>query len=158
MTMTTTDRSLIPIGEIFDGAERGACRGAPQGWFFLERGESSRHGKAMCNGMCTVQADCLEWALAHPAETKFGIWGGTTERDRRRMRSGRPTNTPAETAVLDLLRLSPQVWFDTNRMASRTEYTAATCGRAAVSLADGGEIVRRHHPGGRGRTSDYRAL
>ncbi len=37
----------------------------------------------MCRG-CVVREDCLEYALANGE--KFGIWGGLSERERRRIR------------------------------------------------------------------------
>ena len=36
----------------------------------------------ICRG-CPVSAECLEWALE--TRVRYGIWGGTTERERRRM-------------------------------------------------------------------------
>ncbi len=33
-----------------------------------------------------VRAECLEYALAH--DERFGIWGGLSERERRRLRRG----------------------------------------------------------------------
>jgi WhiB family redox-sensing transcriptional regulator len=39
--------------------------------------------KRICSG-CEVRAECLEYALAH--DERFGIWGGLSERERRRLR------------------------------------------------------------------------
>ncbi|MEM7323501.1 MAG: WhiB family transcriptional regulator [Actinomycetota bacterium] len=61
----------------------GACRGLDPDLFFPERGESTADAKAVCAG-CVVRAECLEWALA--TRERFGIWGGTSERERRRLR------------------------------------------------------------------------
>ncbi len=47
--------------------------------FFPEKGGSTREGKAVCRA-CPVAGECLEWALAH--DVRFGIWGGTSPRDR----------------------------------------------------------------------------
>jgi WhiB family redox-sensing transcriptional regulator len=33
---------------------------------------------------CDVRAECLEYALLH--DERFGIWGGLSERERRRLR------------------------------------------------------------------------
>ena len=38
-------------------------------------------------GQCVVREDCLEYALANGE--KFGIWGGLSERERRRLRRQR---------------------------------------------------------------------
>lgn len=64
----------------------GNCVGVDPELFFPGRGESSKEAKAVCQD-CPVKVDCLEYALAN-AE-KFGVWGGASERERRRMRSMR---------------------------------------------------------------------
>ena len=51
--------------------------------FFPEKGGSTRDAKRVCTG-CTVRAQCLEFALAN--DERFGIWGGLSERERRRIR------------------------------------------------------------------------
>lgn len=57
--------------------------------FFPERGESTRPAKTIC-GLCTVRAECLEEALSLSASVgKFGVWGGLSERERRRLQRGR---------------------------------------------------------------------
>jgi WhiB family redox-sensing transcriptional regulator len=61
----------------------GACRDLPAEWFHPERGGSTREAKAVC-ATCTVRVDCLTFALDN--HEKFGIWGGTSERERRRIR------------------------------------------------------------------------
>jgi WhiB family redox-sensing transcriptional regulator len=66
--------------------ERANCLGVDPDLFFPERGASTREAKAVCAG-CEVRDDCLEYALAHGE--KFGIWGGLSERERRRVRRQR---------------------------------------------------------------------
>lgn len=51
--------------------------------FFPEKGGSTREAKSVCQS-CTVRAECLEYALIH--DERFGIWGGLSERERRRLR------------------------------------------------------------------------
>ncbi|SFF95610.1 WhiB family transcriptional regulator [Blastococcus tunisiensis] len=51
--------------------------------FFPEKGGSTREAKRVCAG-CPVRAECLEFALA--GDERFGIWGGLSERERRRVR------------------------------------------------------------------------
>jgi len=51
--------------------------------FFPERGGSSKAARAVCRD-CPVKAECLRYALAN--REQFGIWGGTSERERRRLR------------------------------------------------------------------------
>lgn len=66
--------------------ERANCLGVDPDLFFPERGASTREAKAVCRG-CEVRVECLEYALAH--SEKFGIWGGLSERERRRVRRQR---------------------------------------------------------------------
>lgn len=51
--------------------------------FFPEKGGSTRDAKKVC-GSCTVRSECLDYALAN--DERFGIWGGLSERERRRLR------------------------------------------------------------------------
>lgn len=51
--------------------------------FFPERGGSSRAARAVCS-QCRVRAQCLRYALAN--REQFGIWGGTSERERRKLK------------------------------------------------------------------------
>lgn len=62
------------------------CLGVDPDLFFPERGSSTREAKGVCGG-CAVREDCLEYALANGE--KFGIWGGLSERERRRIRRQR---------------------------------------------------------------------
>lgn len=59
------------------------CVGADPDTFFPERGMPSRHAKALCR-RCPVRIDCLEHAIRDGE--LFGIWGGESERVRRRIR------------------------------------------------------------------------
>lgn len=54
--------------------------------FFPDRGESAAPAKTAC-GRCPVKNECLEFALSNGE--KFGIWGGASERERRRIRRRR---------------------------------------------------------------------
>jgi WhiB family redox-sensing transcriptional regulator len=51
--------------------------------FFPEKGGSTRDAKKICTG-CEVRGECLEYALAN--DERFGIWGGLSERERRKLR------------------------------------------------------------------------
>jgi WhiB family redox-sensing transcriptional regulator len=62
------------------------CRGADADLFFPERGASTRKAKAICNA-CEVKGECLDYAIVNGE--KFGIWGGMSERERRRVRRQR---------------------------------------------------------------------
>ncbi len=54
--------------------------------FFPERGASTREAKEVCRG-CVVREECLDYAITNGE--KFGIWGGMSERERRRVRRAR---------------------------------------------------------------------
>lgn len=58
--------------------------------FFPHRGDraANRYAVALCT-TCPLRRACLDGALARGE--KFGVWGGTTENDRARMK--RPTTT-----------------------------------------------------------------
>ncbi|MCC6436393.1 MAG: WhiB family transcriptional regulator [Acidimicrobiales bacterium] len=62
------------------------CLGVDPDLFFPERGASTREAKEVCRA-CVVRADCLEYAIVNGE--KFGIWGGLSERERRRIRRAR---------------------------------------------------------------------
>jgi len=78
-------------GEAFEGEpaeepdwqERALCAQTDPEAFFPEKGGSTREAKRICSG-CEVRAECLEYALAN--DERFGIWGGLSERERRRLR------------------------------------------------------------------------
>ena len=62
------------------------CTGANANLFFPERGASTRKAKSICRE-CSVRPECLEFAIS--TGEKFGIWGGMSERERRRVRKER---------------------------------------------------------------------
>jgi WhiB family transcriptional regulator, redox-sensing transcriptional regulator len=65
--------------------DRALCAQTDPEAFFPEKGGSTREAKKICLG-CEVRNDCLEYALAH--DERFGIWGGLSERERRRLKRG----------------------------------------------------------------------
>ena len=68
----------------------GACHtpGVDPGWFFPAQGESDlvARAKTVCRE-CPVRAECLEYALT--AGEHYGVWGGKSEAQRKRLRSER---------------------------------------------------------------------
>lgn len=60
----------------------GACRGLDPEIFFPETEEQIELALEICDG-CGVRIACLEHALVR--REKVGVWGGTTEKDRRRI-------------------------------------------------------------------------
>jgi WhiB family redox-sensing transcriptional regulator len=64
---------------------RALCAQAdPEAWF-PEKGGSVRQATAICR-RCPVQAECLDYALAHVE--RFGVWGGLTWEQRRELLRG----------------------------------------------------------------------
>ena len=63
--------------------ERALCAQTDPEAFFPEKGGSTREAKKVCSS-CEVRAECLEYALAN--DERFGIWGGLSERERRKLK------------------------------------------------------------------------
>jgi len=63
--------------------ERALCAQTDPEAFFPEKGGSTREAKRVCLS-CEVRSECLEYALAN--DERFGIWGGLSERERRRVK------------------------------------------------------------------------
>jgi WhiB family transcriptional regulator, redox-sensing transcriptional regulator len=54
--------------------------------FFPGKGGSVREAKRVC-ASCDVKERCLEYAMKN--DERFGVWGGLSERDRRKLRRER---------------------------------------------------------------------
>lgn len=65
--------------------ERALCAQTDPEAFFPEKGGSTREAKKICLS-CEVRVECLEYALEN--DERFGIWGGLSERERRRLKKG----------------------------------------------------------------------
>lgn len=76
-----------------DFMRNGLCAQTDPEEFFPEQGGSSKTAKSIC-ARCDVRPDCLAYALA--TDQRHGIWGGTSERERRTLtRSWRRTEVAA---------------------------------------------------------------
>ncbi|WP_231644745.1 WhiB family transcriptional regulator [Sciscionella sediminilitoris] len=81
--------ALDGFSELFEEAEeqtwqeRALCAQTDPEAFFPEKGGSTREAKRICS-VCEVRAECLEYALAQ--DERFGIWGGLSERERRKLK------------------------------------------------------------------------
>jgi WhiB family redox-sensing transcriptional regulator len=75
--------ALDLTGEAQEWQERALCAQTDPEAFFPEKGGSTREAKKICTD-CEVKAECLDYALAN--DERFGIWGGLSERERRRLR------------------------------------------------------------------------
>jgi WhiB family redox-sensing transcriptional regulator len=79
--LTLTDEGVILDDGPLAWQERALCAQTDPEAFFPEKGGSTREAKAVC-ASCEVRAECLEYALEN--DERFGIWGGMSERERRR--------------------------------------------------------------------------
>lgn len=81
------DGTILSLLAESDGAfawqEQALCAQTDPEAFFPEKGGSTREAKRVCHG-CTVKTECLEYALAN--DERFGIWGGLSERERRKLK------------------------------------------------------------------------
>ena len=66
-----------------DWRDDAACRDQDTALFFPHNEDDAGAAKRIC-AVCPVRGDCLSWALA--TNQRDGIWGGMTERERRRER------------------------------------------------------------------------
>ncbi|MBA3622784.1 MAG: WhiB family transcriptional regulator [Euzebyales bacterium] len=79
---TEEGHAVVQI-ETLPWASEAKCLQAEPDTFFPEKGGSTREAKRICAG-CDVRAQCLEYALDN--DERFGIWGGMSERERRRLK------------------------------------------------------------------------
>ena len=81
-------RQSLTVGDIFVSAKEivwrqlGACRGLEPSVFYPDDEDEALEAKAVCAD-CGVRVACLEYSLQ--VREKAGVWGGATERERRRM-------------------------------------------------------------------------
>jgi WhiB family redox-sensing transcriptional regulator len=85
--MTSEPIHLAALGDDETGVlgwqEQALCAQTDPEAFFPEKGGSTREAKRICIG-CEVKGECLEYALGQ--DERFGIWGGLSERERRRLK------------------------------------------------------------------------
>lgn len=62
--------------------EHALCAETDPEAFFPEKGGSAREAKELC-AACAAQVQCLDYALTN--DERFGVWGGLSERERRRL-------------------------------------------------------------------------
>ena len=78
---TPTDAALIDLDER-PWAAYAACRTADPDVFFPASEGDTDAALRICRG-CPVIDECRDWAL--DMRIRYGVWGGLTERDRRRV-------------------------------------------------------------------------
>ena len=82
-TIEALEAELALVDAVVSWQERALCAETDPEAFFPEKGGSTREAKRVCTG-CEVKGECLQYALAH--DERFGIWGGLSERERRRLK------------------------------------------------------------------------
>lgn len=75
---------LFAISEPADWADHAICKTVDPEIFYPENGAQNNEAKRVCF-TCPVRAECLAHAMTH---SEIGIWGGTSEYDRRLLRRG----------------------------------------------------------------------
>ncbi|CAM4304853.1 Transcriptional regulator WhiB2 [Corynebacterium hadale] len=78
----------MTLEELFGAVEKewqdqALCAQTDPDAFFPDKGGSTREAKRICKA-CAVRDECLEYALEH--DERFGIWGGLSDRERRRLK------------------------------------------------------------------------
>jgi len=73
-------RKRIPMNATW--RQRAACQGLDPDIFYPSSIDDEEEAKAIC-AICPVRQPCLEHALA--ARERDGVWGGHTDRERRRI-------------------------------------------------------------------------
>lgn len=68
------------------------CRGIDPAEFFPSDGSGVDRAQRVCTG-CSVRSECLEYALVNRIE--HGVWGGASERERRRILRSRRVSVNA---------------------------------------------------------------
>lgn len=78
--------TALMLGVVPQWHERALCRQVDPELFYPEKGSgvsAVRQAKRICD-RCEVKPQCGAYAIEH-AET-YGVWGGTSETERRRIR------------------------------------------------------------------------
>ncbi len=76
------DETPLPDHHDHDWMLRARCRSLAPGEFFPSDGVGVEVARKIC-GQCPVQHECLEYALTYRID--HGVWGGASERERRRI-------------------------------------------------------------------------
>lgn len=90
---------VLPSAEDLGWHLQAICREVGGDTWFPDAGGSTREAKRICAD-CPVRLQCLNYALKR--NEPFGIWGGLSERERRKVRRGEkvvPTLRPCGTVA-----------------------------------------------------------
>ena len=83
-TQAVIEQVIAIVGEVPEGdwTELAVCAQVDPEMFFPEKGGATKEAKRLCF-TCEVRKQCLDYAMAN--EERFGVWGGHSERERRKM-------------------------------------------------------------------------
>lgn len=81
---------MTTASDPFAWMREGDCLGADAELFYPGQGEDTAPAKAICR-TCPVKETCAEHAIV--TAEKYGIWGGLSEKERRRERRARRNRT-----------------------------------------------------------------
>lgn len=158
------DQAGLALGDVARPGpwmKRGACYGrVPRSVFFPTRGQDTEPAKRVCRA-CPVADDCREYAITAGQMLK-GIWGGTSERERRQIRNARATagtapepepepvdeETPARPRAAprgSLNRVLAELAASPGRQAEVARFASTESAGAMASLLRTGQ--RPHPPG-----------
>lgn len=76
----------LKVGTSLEWQEQARCKGRNSAVFYPQRGVPTASARALCKE-CPVKAECLSYALEN--DERFGIWGGLSERERRKLQRER---------------------------------------------------------------------
>jgi hypothetical protein len=134
------------------------CRGVNPALFFPEHASSEKEVARAVN-ICRACPDpCREACLEHAITWReAGIWGATTGRQRRTMRTKRTRDIPPDLRhrpgcadhCLAELNASDHKWISTRELVNRTGYSAASINTTLRGLISSGAVERAQGTAGR---------
>lgn len=80
-TMRSSGLSVTPVASD-NPRSRGMCRNSPAEKFYPSSGSGVKVAQKICE-QCVIQEECLEYALDNGEI--YGVWGGASERERKRI-------------------------------------------------------------------------
>lgn len=93
MRPLSTVPDLLPVFNLPEWYRGALCAQTDVELFYPERGDSARPAKSVC-AKCPVKKECLDDALARGE--RFGIWGGLSDRERRKLENRAPDPIKSE--------------------------------------------------------------
>ena len=80
---TSIGVNLLGTDDLDSWRDQALCAQTDPEEFFAEKGGTTKIAKQIC-GACEVRTQCLSHALAN--DERYGVWGGLSERERRRLK------------------------------------------------------------------------